>query len=218
MGAYRDRPGDVPWSSERQGNARRVRSPAGTSSLSQWTFPRDALSLAEPRNITWLLGYRLHAIVARIASVVIRLCEGRYGISRREWHILGLLEAFGPQTPSQLAENCHLDRPRISRAISELAAKGLLTRCPVENDHKRALLDLTTSGRVLQRRVFEDVSSVNARLIRGLEVEQLQQLHELLNFLGDKAEDIGRETAGEVRADRWRGRRARTRWSVGRSE
>ena len=177
--------------------------------------PRDALSLAEPSNITGLLGYRLHAIVAKISSVVIRVCEGRYGISRREWHIMGLLDTRGPQTPSQLAENCHLDRPRISRAISALVAKGLLSRCPVEDDHKRALLSLTAAGRELQRRVFEDIASVNAELIEGLDEEQLAQLHRLLVFLGEKADVIGRATAGDVRADRWRGRGGRTRWSAG---
>ena len=198
MRAFRARPGDVSGSSDR------------------WTSSRGALSLTEPANITELLGYRLHAIVARVASVVIRLCEGRYGVSRREWHILGLLEALGPQTPSQLAENSHLDRPRISRAISALAAKGLLTRCPAQNHHKRGVLDLTASGRELQRQVFGDIASVNSRLLEGLDDERLEQLNQLLLFLGEKADLSGRETAGAVRADRWRGRRARTRWPVGR--
>jgi DNA-binding MarR family transcriptional regulator len=176
---------------------------------------RDAPSLAEPSDITELLGYRLHAIIARLSSVVIRVCEGRYGISRREWHIMGLLDARGPQTPSQLAAICHLDRPRISRAISALATKGLLIRCPVEDDHKRALLSLTPAGRELQRRVFEDIASVNARLMEGLDEERLGQLHRLLVFLGERADIIARETAGDVRADRWRGRRGRAHWFPG---
>lgn len=194
MRAFRDGPADVSGSRERRADS----------------------SLAEPTNITGLLGYRLHTIVARIASVAIRVCEGRYGISRREWHVLGLLDAIGPQTPSQLAESCHLDRPRISRAISALAAKGLLTRCPVEQDHKRGMLHLTASGRELQRRVFEDVASINSRLMEGLDDERLEQLDRLLVFLREKADLIGRETAPEVRADRWRGRSARTRWPVDR--
>jgi len=175
----------------------------------------DELSLAQPSNITELLGYRLHAIVAKISSVVIRICEGRYGISRREWHIMGLLDARGPQTPSRLADSCHLDRPRISRAISALVAKGLVARLPMENDHKRALLSLTPAGRELQRRVFEEVASVNAALIDDLDDEQLRQLHRLLVLLGARADVIKRETAGNVRADRWRGRGQRTRWSAG---
>ncbi|HEX7043057.1 MAG TPA: MarR family transcriptional regulator [Burkholderiales bacterium] len=176
---------------------------------------RDASSLAQPPDITGLLGYRLHAIVAKISSVAIRICEGRYGISRREWHIMGLLDARGPQTPSQLAGSCHLDRPRVSRAISALAAKGLVIRRPVENDRKRALLSLTSAGRELQKRIFEDIACVNAAVIEGLDEEQLQQLHRLLVFLSEKADIINRETAGDVRVDRWRGRSGRMRWSAG---
>lgn len=172
--------------------------------------------LSGPSDITGLLGYRLHAIVAKIASVVIRLCEGRYGISRREWHVLGLLDTLGPQTPSQLADQSHLDRPRISRAISALAAKGLLAKSPTANDRKRVVVVLTPSGRELQRRVFADVSSINARLIEGLDELQLEQLEALLTFLGAKADAVARDAASEVRADRWRGYGARRHWSRGR--
>lgn len=203
MRAFRDRTGDDG-----------ARSPG--RSASQRRNLSGASPLSEPSDITGLLGYRLHAIVARIASAVIRLCEGRYGISRREWHVLGLLQALGRQTPSQLARNCHLDRPRISRAISALAAKGLITRSPVADDHKRAILDLTPSGRELQGRVFADVASINAQLIEGLDEAELGQLHRLLMFLGAKAGVVARDAAGEVRADRWRGRGARASWSLGR--
>ena len=173
-------------------------------------------SLSQPGDITGLLGYRLHAIVARIASVVIRLCEGRYGISRREWHVLGLLDTRGPQTPSQLADQCHLDRPRISRAIAALDAKGLLARLPAARDRKRVLLALTPSGRELQRRVFADVSAINARLVEGFDGRQLEQLELLLARLGAKADAVARDAASEVRADLWRGYGGRRHWSRGR--
>jgi DNA-binding MarR family transcriptional regulator len=166
----------------------------------------------EPGGITELLGYRLHVIVAKIASAVIRVCEGRYGISRREWHILGLLDALGPLTPSQLAESCHLDRPRVSRAISALASKGLVKKSRMAKERKRTLVEPTASGRELHKRLFQDVSSINARLVEGLDGAQLDELHRLLTFLKAKADIVGREAAGEAHADRWRGRGARRPW------
>lgn len=180
-------------------------------------FAGSATTLSRPSAITQLLGYRLHAIAAKIASTVIRLCEGRYGISRREWHVLGLLDALGAQTPSQLAENCHLDRPRISRAISALASKGLVAKSPVANDRKRTVVALTPSGRELQQRVFADVASVNVRLIEGLDDAQLRELNQLLLFLKAKADSVGREAVSEVHARQWRGRGARRQWPIGRS-
>jgi DNA-binding MarR family transcriptional regulator len=166
-------------------------------------------SLVKPGGVTELVGYRLHFIDARIASAVIRLCEGRYGISRREWHLLGLLDALGPKTPSRLAESCHLDRPRVSRAISALVAKKLVIRSRVANDRKRAVLALTPSGRELHRQIFDEVSSINARLLEGLDEGDLEELHRLLAFLKERADVVGREAACEVHADRWRGRGAR---------
>jgi hypothetical protein len=64
--------------------------------------------------------------------------------------------------------------------------------------------------------VFADVKSINAQLIEGLDDVELGQLHRLLVFLGAKADVVAREAAGEVRADRWRGRGARASWSLGR--
>jgi DNA-binding MarR family transcriptional regulator len=176
------------------------------------------VSLGTPGGIDELLGYRLHVIVAKIASAVIRLCEGRYAISRREWHVLGLLDARGPQTPSQLAGSCHLDRPRVSRAVSALASKGLVSRARVAKDRKRAFVALTPSGRELHRRIFREVSAINARLIEGLDEARVNELHRLLAFLKEKADIVGREAASEVHADRWRGRGARPHWPTRPSE
>ena len=172
--------------------------------------------LVQPEHLDDLLLYRAGRFVADASTIMIRLCEGRYGISRREWHVLGLLDTRGPQTPSQLADQCHLDRPRISRAIAALDAKGLLARLPAARDRKRVLLALTPSGRELQRRVFADVSAINARLVEGFDGRQLEQLELLLARLGAKADAVARDAASEVRADRWRGYGGRRHWSRGR--
>ncbi len=173
-------------------------------------------SLRAPGNITELLNYRLAALVAVGGAPVIRLCEGRFGISRREWHVLGLLHAAGPQSPSDLAASCHLDRARVSRAISALSLKKLVKRSALPTDHRRATVELTASGKALQARVFAEVSAINARLVEGLDDAQLAALHELLAQLKTRADEVRRETAtGDHPADRWKGSAARPQWPTG---
>ena len=205
---------DVPTSAERQSSGRG----AGVSSRRRRPSDESAAkqsSLRDPTDITQLLNYRLAALVAASGSAVIRLCEGRYGVSRREWHLLGLLEAHGSQSPSDLAASCHLDRARVSRAIAALSGKGLVKRSSMPADQRRATVELTSSGRKLHRRAFEEVSSINARLLEGLDDVRLSQLDALLRLLKANADVVKREAAADVHADRWKGVRTRPRWLAG---
>lgn len=45
----------------------------------------DASRLRDPQAASDLLMYRLNKLMAVSGSLVIRLCEGGYGITRREW-------------------------------------------------------------------------------------------------------------------------------------
>jgi hypothetical protein len=53
------------------------------------------LSLRQPRQLDELLNYRLLRLFAVSGAPVVRLLEGRYGISRREWRLIALLAARG---------------------------------------------------------------------------------------------------------------------------
>lgn len=172
----------------------------------------DKSWLRTPRNITELLNYRMASLLAASGASVIRVCEGRFGISRREWHLLGLLQAFGPQSPSDLALSCHLDRARVSKAISMLSSKKLVRRVASPGDRRRAIVELTDSGAKLHAEVFEEVSSINALLLKGICDEQLAELDGLLLQLQTTAEVVKRETAPDIHADRWKGSGARIHW------
>src|SRR5690606_11652449 len=74
--------------------------------------------LRNPRRPDELLNYRLLRLFSLAGAPVIRLCEGRYGISRREFRLLTLVVESGPISPSGLSELAHLDRARTSRIIA----------------------------------------------------------------------------------------------------
>lgn len=60
--------------------------------------------------------YRLNGQVSVAGSMVIRLCEGCFGIARREGRLLGVPAADDQLLSSRLAERAQLDRARTSRA------------------------------------------------------------------------------------------------------
>lgn len=140
-----------------------------------------------------------------------RLLEGRYGIARREWRLLALLAARGALSPSALADEAHLDRPRTSRAIGTLVAKGLLERVPQPGDHRRARVALTAAGRRLFDEVFPQVAAINAELVGALDAGLQQALDQALVRLTQQAERLNAERVQDVRADRRAGGSRRVR-------
>ena len=76
-----------------------------------------------------MLLYRLGQLTSTAGAMVVRLCDGGYGITRREWAVLAQLHGQ-PQgvLPSALAERMQRDRARTSRALTALQAKGLVER------------------------------------------------------------------------------------------
>lgn len=167
--------------------------------------------LREPRTLDELLNYRLLRLFASGGAPVVRLLEGRYGIARREWRLLALLAAHGAQSPSGLAALAQLDRPRTSRALQVLVAKGLAERHAAAGDARRAQVALTERGLALHAEVFPQVAAINRALVSVLDDAAVGALDAALTALTAQAERQNRELARDVRADRRAGGSRRMR-------
>jgi DNA-binding MarR family transcriptional regulator len=169
------------------------------------------LPLREPRTLDDLLNYRLLRLCALGGAPVIRLLEGRYGIARREWRVLALLAAHGGMAPSELAERAHLDRPRTSRALAALVAKGLVRRTVVARDARRARVEPSERGLALYAEVFPQIAAINERLVSVLDDEAVRALDDALARLTAHAARQNDVLARDVSADRRAGGSRRIR-------
>ena len=160
------------------------------------------LSLRAPRTVEQFLNYRLMRLYAEATGPVTRWMEGKWGISRREWRVLALLAVHDTLSPSALAEQAHLDRPRTSRAVTSLAGKGLVRRRPLLQDARRAQVALTAAGRRLYDEIFPHIAALNSRLMDALDEETASALDRALELLTGAAVQAKQELAQDVRADR----------------
>ena len=170
-------------------------------------------SLRTPRNLDDLLNYRLQRLYALSGAPVLRLLEGRYGISRREWRLLAILALHGELSPSALAAHAHLDRPRATRGLQALVERRLATRIVAANDSRRARIGLTAAGRRLYGEVFPQVAGINAAVVRVLDDAGVRALDRALSLLTTEAERLNGELVREFKADRHvGGSKRRVRW------
>lgn len=158
---------------------------------------------AKPRPLDDLLLYRLSRLLAVAGSMVIKLCEGRFGITRREWRLLATLASQGELSSSQLAEHAQLDRARTSKAIGSMVAKGLVSREHPAGDRRQVLLRITARGHALYDELFPLASQINAELLAALDATAIEQLDESLRLLQVRAERMAVE-AVLPKADRSR--------------
>jgi DNA-binding MarR family transcriptional regulator len=165
-------------------------------------------ALRHPSGLDDLLLYKLSRLLAVAGSMVIRLCEGRFGITRREWRVIARLAQDQELLSSELAERIQLDRARTSRAVSSLVTKKLVRRQVGVADRRHAHLALTEKGRALHRALFPLVCEINRSLLAPLSAEDVRRLDGMLDRLqGQAAALVG--VAELPKADRRRGGRAR---------
>lgn len=146
--------------------------------------------MAQPHALEDLLLYRLSRLSGAASLPAVRLFEGRYGITRREWRMLALLAEGGSMHPSDLALQAQLDRARTSRALSALVAKGWVRRTVQASDQRYAHVALTDTGWRLHAQLFPDIAGLNRDLLSVLQTEEIAALDGMLQRMQDQAEHL----------------------------
>jgi DNA-binding MarR family transcriptional regulator len=160
-----------------------------------------------PQTMDDLLLYRLSRLTATAGTMVVRICEGRYGITRREWRVVALLGQEENLMSSQLAERIQLDRARTSRAITSLVSKQLLHRQQGPADRREARMALTAAGRSLYDALMPEVQRINRDILAVLDADAVADLDEALQRLQERSAELVSQTP-LPKADRRRGGRS----------
>jgi DNA-binding MarR family transcriptional regulator len=170
--------------------------------------PATRPRLRHPQALCDLLIYRLGRLYATAGAMTLRVCEGEFGIPRREWRLLAVLGEAGELQPSELATRAELDRARTSRALAGLLAKGLVLRQTVASDRRLARVCLTEQGQRLHARMLPGVAAINSGILAPLHDGQVASLELLLQTLQQEANQL-LAAAVWPKADRRRGSGAR---------
>lgn len=174
------------------------------------------MTFAQPATVDDLLNYRLSRLLSSSGALVTRICEGRYGITRREWRLICILADHGAMSPSQLAERSHLERPRVSRHVSDLVGKKLFARVIDPDDRRRAWVDITARGRTLHAEFFPESVRLNNLVLSTLSALERAAFDKALTKLTHAADELVRSKPLQEKADRRHG--GRRRGSVGRAD
>ncbi len=108
-----------------------------------------------------------------------------HGLAIRQYGMLLLLQAEGPQAQIVLSERVGLDRTSVMRTVDMLEARGLVRRDPHPSDRRKHSVVLTDAGANLLESTIAEVRQAERDVTEVLsEQEQAQLLGLLRRLLG----------------------------------
>ena len=140
--------------------------------------------------------YRL----ATLADTIIRSFAGifgpRFGITHPEWRIVAALGTLGSMTSTDIGQFARLHKTRVSRTVSELEAKGLLSRRTSEVDMRVAHLSLTARGRSLYDEMVPLALAFDREISADLTAQEREDFLRILDRITARAEGAHRVLGG----------------------
>ncbi len=106
-----------------------------------------------PLQLEQFLPYQLNVVASLVSLALSRVYARRYRIGVPEWRLLVTLGQYGVMTAKAISAHTHMHKTKVSRAVSLLEQRKLLTRRSNRADLRESFLSLTGSGRAMYEEV-----------------------------------------------------------------
>ncbi|MGH7073322.1 MAG: MarR family winged helix-turn-helix transcriptional regulator [Stellaceae bacterium] len=121
-------------------------------------------------------------------------------LSVGEWGIIGELSLRAPLNLNELAAGIGLDKAQISRSVTSLVKRGLVTREPNPDSNREVAINLTAKGRRSMARMMATAAAVNDFLLGEFSADERRVLSDQIDLLTTRAHELlAREQAARAR-------------------
>ena len=128
----------------------------------------------------------VHRVMHQVRSLQYQaLRGGPHDITHMESKVLGFVGQHPGTTQSDLAQHSGRDKAQLARLIKGLRERGLLDAQADADDRRNLRLDLTATGRALQRSLQQRTRQVATRAVAGFSAAEREQLRTLLQRVHD---------------------------------
>lgn len=126
----------------------------------------------------------LAALLRRSATIVYRR---ELKLAQSEWRILAMVGDHAPLSLTELAALVGLDKSQLSRDVTNLVKRHILTRKPHARDSREVRIDLSPRGRKSFESLIARAMARNRALMIGLDKTELDTLFSALDRLLENA-------------------------------
>ena len=154
------------------------------------TDPAHRESDAFPESFLGDLSFVVNKVGERINRQIERVTLP-HGLAVRQYGLLLLLHAEGPQAQITLSVRVGLDRTSVMRTVDLLEARGLVRRDPDPQDRRKHSVALTDAGAGLLTGTLAAVRQAEREVTAALSEQEQAQLLSLLRRLLSASETPG---------------------------
>ena len=129
------------------------------------------------------LPYRLNVLASLTSQALAQIYAERFGLSIPGWRIVATLGQYGVRTARDIAVHAVMHKSTVSRAVSQLEARGILRRRANPDDRREERLELTEAGHEIYRAVAPEALAFEARLLAVLSEAEQRSLASLIDKL-----------------------------------
>jgi len=136
------------------------------------------------------LPYRLSILSNTVSNAIARDYHERFGLTVAEWRVMAVLGRFGPDAATGLGARTAMDKVTVSRAMTRLIDRGLITRSSDSGDRRRVIARLTRKGKSIHDKIVPVALAHEQNLLTALDRNEAATLDRLLAKLQDRAASL----------------------------
>ena len=156
--------------------------PRWAPTQSEMQMADDQMTNAVTLDLRAWIPYRCSVVTNRVSALLEKMYGEKYGLSVNGWRIMAQLGQMEPLSAKQVAEGTAMDQVRVTRALSDLASAGMLSRRTDSQDRRRVVLRLSRKG----RQAYEEIVPLAIGIERALLSEMSEAERQVLKTLTDK--------------------------------
>jgi len=145
---------------------------------------RAALKLEE------FLPYRLNVCASLVSQALSRIYTERHKIGVPEWRVLVTLGQFGAMTAKAVGAHSHMHKTKVSRAVTLLERRKLVTRRANRADLREAFLSLTPAGRDIYSELAPMALEFARQLLEAVDAADQAALDRALTKLTERSANL----------------------------
>jgi DNA-binding MarR family transcriptional regulator len=141
------------------------------------------------------LPYRLNLLAGLTSQALSQIYAG-HGIGIPEWRILVTLGHCGPMTGKAVGAHTHMHKTKVSRAVTSLEKRKLISRQINRDDLREAFLSLTPGGRTIYDDLVPRAVAFARDLLTVVDPADRPALDRALNSLTQRCSELANDGNG----------------------
>ncbi len=147
-------------------------------------------SAKSPRPLERRFGYRFSSISRALGQQMLLYVEREFGLGLAEYRILTVLEDGESPSIREIATKSQIDKAQVTRCMSALVQRGLVTQAVDARDRRLRSITLTKAGRSLLATMWPFNKDRNERLERSVTKSELDTLWKVLDRFDREVEEM----------------------------